>query len=315
MATKCLTPVRGRRIRVTKLDDCARPVYGDASSAVSSGFVSVAFTANTTESDEINVPNANGEPCVYEPAESTLVGYGVEIVFCNVDPEVFSLITGQAVIEDADGNVIGFAINTKRKLTTGFALEIWTGLAGGDTCSTPGSQGNFGYLLVPFVRGGIVGDFTIENNAVNFTISNGNTREGNSWGVGPYNDIQLNASDVAGPLLQPADPADAFQFFQTSIAPPEAVCGTRPLLDPSTEALTGISGAVTGAVVAFTPAPNDIAAPTWYDFGDGTWTYLPSSALGATSHTYKKAGTYTVKASTNGTWVTTTVTTTVDATN
>lgn len=310
MATKCLTPVRGRRIRVTKLDDCARPVYGDASSAVSEGFVSVAFTANTTETDEINIPNAAGKPCVYEPAETTLVGYGIEIVFCNVDPDIFAMITGQDVIEDADGNVVGFAINTKVALTSGFALEIWTGVQGGDACSTPGAQGNYGYLLVPFIRGGIVGDFTIENNAVTFTITGGNTREGNQWGFGPYSDIQLTAADVPGPLLQAADSADAFRFFQTSIAPPEAACGARPLLDPSTEALTSIAGVPTGLTVAFTPTPADINAPAWYDFGDGTWTYLPASALAATSHTYAAPGTYTVKASTNGVWVTTTVTVT-----
>ena len=169
MATKCLTPIKGRRIRVTKLDDCARPVYGDASSAVSDGFTTITFTANTTESDEINITNAAGEVCVYEPAETTLVGYGVEIAFCNVDPDVFALITGQSVIEDADGNVVGFSVNTKVKLTSGFALEIWTGVAGGDACTTPGAQGNYGYLLVPYLRGGIVGDFTIENNAVTFT--------------------------------------------------------------------------------------------------------------------------------------------------
>lgn len=308
MATKCLTPVKGRRIRITKLDDCFRPVYGEASQAVSSGFVSVAFTANTTESDEISVTNAAGEVCVYEPAETTLVGYGVEIVFCNVDPDVFALITGQDVVEDANGDVVGFAINVNRKLTSGFALEIWTGIQGGDACSDPGAQGNFGRLIVPAIRGGIVGDFTIENNAVNFTISGGNTRAGNSWGVGPYADAQMDALGDPGPLLQPMDPGDAFRFFQSSVAPPEAACGSRPLLDPSVEALTDIDGVATGLSVAFTPTPADINAPAWYDFGDGTWAYLPASALAATSHTYAAAGTYTVRASTNGVWVTTTVT-------
>lgn len=307
MATKCLTPVKGRRIRVTRLDECARPVYGDCSSAVSSGFTTITLTANTTESDEISVTNAAGEVCVYEPAETTLVGYGVEIAFCNVDPEVFALITGQEVVEDAAGDVVGFSINTKKKLTAGFALEIWTGIQGGDACSTEGAQGNYGYLVLPFLRGGIVGDFEISNNAVTFTITGANTREGNSWGVGPYPDIQLDDTDTAGPLLKALDPADAFTFFQTGVTPPAAACGCRPLLDPTVEALTAIVASGTGLTKTFTPTPADISAPVWYDFGDGTWTLLPSSALGATSHTYAAAGTYTVKASSNGTWVETTV--------
>ena len=50
MATKCLSLVKGRRIRLTELDGCGRPVYGEGSQAVSKGFISVALTANTSES-------------------------------------------------------------------------------------------------------------------------------------------------------------------------------------------------------------------------------------------------------------------------
>ena len=77
-ATKCLSLVKGRRIRVTKLDSCGRPIYGDDSQVVSKGFISVAFTANTSESDEINVTNAAGEVCVFEAAVTSLTGYGLE---------------------------------------------------------------------------------------------------------------------------------------------------------------------------------------------------------------------------------------------
>src|SRR6476469_1177698 len=106
MPTKCLSLVKGRRIRLTRLDGCGRPVYGDCSTSVSKGFISVAFTANTTESDEISVTNAAGEICVFEPAETSLTGYAVEIAFCEVDPELFSLVTGQPIVTDASGNAI-----------------------------------------------------------------------------------------------------------------------------------------------------------------------------------------------------------------
>jgi hypothetical protein len=46
--------------------------------------------------------------------------------------------------------------------------------------------------------------------------------------------------------------------------------------------------------------------PVWYDFGDGTWDYV--DAPGASNHEYENPGTYTVRASQNGTWVSTTVT-------
>ncbi|HEX5018629.1 MAG TPA: hypothetical protein VFX15_13715, partial [Actinomycetes bacterium] len=72
-------------------------------------------------------------------------------------------------------------------------------------------------------------------------------------------------------------------------------------------AITSITATPTGLDVDFTvtPAASD---PVWYDFGDGTWDYV--AAPGAASHTYAAAGTYTVKATTNGTWVSTSVTVT-----
>ena len=186
--TKCLSLVKGRRIRVTKLDACGRPIYGDSSHVVSKGFISVAFTANTSESDEISVTNAAGDLCVFEAAVTSLTGYGLEVQFCEVDPELFSLVTGQPVVKAPDGTtVIGFDIDTKISLdNSNFALELWAGSPATDSCSNPGATGAFGYLLLPFLKGGILGDFTVENGAVTFTVTGANTSEGNAWGVGPY---------------------------------------------------------------------------------------------------------------------------------
>jgi hypothetical protein len=310
--TKCLSLVKGRRIRVTKLDGCGRPIFGECSQAVSKGFISVAFTANTLDTDEINVTNAAGERCVYEPAETSLTGYTLEIQFCEVDPELFALVTGQPVTYDASGdNGNGFDSDAQTSLTAGgVALELWAGAANTDACATEGSQGAFGYLLVPFLKGGIVGDFTVENGAVTFTLTGASTRDGNAWGVGPSTDIMLDDSvtPVPGPMTSPVSATTALRTMIVDVAPPTALCGCRPLMDPSVEPLVSISGVATGMTVAFTPDPEDIAASVWYDFGDGTWDYLAPGALGATSHPYDAPGTYTVRATSNGTWVETTVT-------
>jgi hypothetical protein len=305
--TKCLSLVKGRRIRVTALDSCGRPIYGDCSQVTSKGFISVAFTANTTDSDEISVTNASGEVCVFEAAVTSLTGYGIEIQFCEVDPELFALVTGQPVVTAADGNtVIGFDVDTKIGLeNSNFALELWAGSPTGDACADPNAQGNYGYLLLPFLKGGILGDFTVENGAVTFTLTGANTSEGNSWGVGPY-DVMLGTgvTPVPGPMVTPVSTSTALRTMIVDVAPPEAACGCRPVLDPSAAALTSISGVVTDDTVALTATPAATSS-VWYDFGDGTWDYV--AAPGATSHTYATPGTYTVKASTNGTWVTTSV--------
>lgn len=304
--TKCIGLSRGRVMRVTRLDGCGRPVFSDASTVTSKGFVSVAYTANTKDSTEIALENADGSLGVHEPSETSLTGYGVEITFSNVDPEMLSLITDQANVEDADGNVIGFDVDTAVSLTAaGFGLEVWAGAPAGDACDTEGATGSFGYTLNPFIRGGILGDFTIGADAVSFKISGAQTRDGNAWGVGPYNDIMIGAGSVPGPMLTPVSKTLHLRQLLVDVAPPTPVCGARPLLDPSASGITAVSGTVTGSDVAFTVTPA-ATSPVWYDFGDGTWDYV--AAPGSTSHTYDNPGTYTVRASANGVWVTTTVT-------
>ena len=64
---KCITLVRGRVARVTRLDACARPVYGEYNSATTDGVITVNATANSTDTEEINVTNFAGRRCVYEP--------------------------------------------------------------------------------------------------------------------------------------------------------------------------------------------------------------------------------------------------------
>ena len=242
---------------------------------------------------------------MFEPAETTLTGYAVEIAFCEVDPELFALVTGQPVVLDSFGNAIGFDIDTATSLTgQGFALELWAGSAAGDACATEGAQGSYGYLLLPFLQGGIVGDFTVENGSVTFTLTGANTRDGNSWGVGPYADIQIGAGGQPGPMLSPVGSTVALRTILTDVAPPEAVCGCRPLLDPSNAALTGVAGVATGLTVDFDVTP-PATGEVWYDFGDGTWDIV--AAPGDASHDYDSAGTYTVKASQNGVWVTSSI--------
>lgn len=304
MVTRCATLVRGRMMRVTRLDNCGRVVYGDDSVVTSKGFVSVSYTANVDDGEEINVPNAAGERCVYEPAVPSLLGYTVEVAFCNVDPDLFAMMTGQRVLTDAFGDVVGFTMDTAVSASdTAFALEVWAGSPSTGGCAE-GAQGSFGYVLLPFLQGGIVGDFTIENAEVTFTVSNAATKDGNAWGVGPYN-VVLGADSEPAPLADPLTPTEAFAFLLTGVAPPEAECGARPLLDPADAALTDVTATPTLLSVEFAPVPVG-TDPWWIDFGDGTWDYEATG--GDITHVYAAAGTYTYTAYRGTSVITDTVT-------
>lgn len=293
-ASKCFSPVRGRAMRVTKLDGCGRPVYGEESVAVSEGFVTISFTANTDDGEEINVTNAAGKTCVREVPCPTFLGYSVEIEFCQVDPGLLAMLTGQDVVYDVTGAASGFRVNSDvSPCDSGFALEVWTGVPGVacDPNAAPGAVPS-GYLLLPYLQGGIFGDFTIENGAISFTVTGANTKTGSAWGVGPY-DVLRGAGGTPGPLATPIASGDHLHVEFTDLANPVGFCGTQPLLDPADPALSGVTVTPVDLVATFVAAPAG-SDPWWVDFGDGTWDYSPDGT--DLVHTYPAAGTYSYTA-------------------
>jgi hypothetical protein len=206
--TKEVAFLKGRRMRVTRLDACGRVVYGDNARATSEGFVSISVTSNTNATDEIRVTGAAGQTLLYEASVTELAGFSPELTFARVDPEMLSLMTGQPVVIDSFGNVVGFDVDTKIQLTgLGFALEVWMGApAGGDGCTDASATGQYGYVLFPFLQGGVLGDFSIENGGISFVLTGASTKDGNAWGRGPY-DVQLNGAAGAklpGKMISPS---------------------------------------------------------------------------------------------------------------
>lgn len=241
--------VRGRKMRVTAVDGCCAPAFGPDGQVVTEGFVSVALTANITTPDAITVTNANGKTCVNDQGCPEFNGYSAEITFCDVNPCLFAMVTGQPVVLDANGEVSGFRMNSGiSSCDQGFALEVWMGVPG---VACAGESGAFGYLLIPCLQGGVVGDFTIENAAVTFTVTGAVTKGGNSWGAGPYNVVE-DADGDPSTLPSPIDPDDHLYVTFTTIAPPDDTDGCVALEPPAPPA----TGATAGAPGAWTPAGN-----------------------------------------------------------
>jgi len=101
MPSICMKPVGGTRMRITKLDSCGTILTGGSScSVVSAGFVSVERTAEYEDPVEIVVPNANGDICLKDRRPAQFKWYTYNITFCEVDPELYALITGSAAVLD-----------------------------------------------------------------------------------------------------------------------------------------------------------------------------------------------------------------------
>jgi hypothetical protein len=242
MPTKKLPMIRGRAMRVTRLTACGAPSLGPASKIETAGFVSVSLTSNTQTPEAIEVTNANGDICISDTPVSKFINYGAEIAFCGVDPELVAMLTGQPVVMGgtASADIVGFRQNSRIDVNLiGFALELWTGIAG-DAC-TAGSV-DYGYILLPFLKGGTLSDFTVENGAINFTLTGATTRDGAGWGVGPYN-VTLGPTGISSPLLTTITVGDHLHVERVSVAPPTPVdTGATAVGVPATSLVAGTPG-------------------------------------------------------------------------
>ncbi|MEU9760288.1 hypothetical protein AB0D98_11070 [Streptomyces sp. NPDC047987] len=294
----CPPLLRGVVMRATRLDACGRPVYGDCNQVVTDGFITVSMSAETEEGEAISVTKANGQTCINEPGCEQLSGYTLEMEFCAVDPDLVQIMNPSfEIYRDYDGNPIGWDESVELKCDTGYALELWTNVyASGDACSGAGSQGEWGYLLLPWVVGGAPGDLEIGNDAVSFTF-NGRTKVGAGWRRGPYN-VQAGAGGIPVPLLKPVGPKTPRRFFKTTIRPPEPECGCqpvdRPTPDPADLYITGIGNESPRKTIRFR-ADNHGFGPLMVDFGDGTPPQEVADGAWVT-HVYDTDGTYTIKA-------------------
>jgi len=227
MSTECYAQVRGSVIRVTRLDSCGDPDPGSSAVVVSKRISTVTIEEVTDDGTNVRERNFADELCIVDDAFTSVIGYTADIALCGVDPGLISLLTGQPTVTNAAGDIVGFDANTGIDLDSfGFALEIWSRIAG-SACDPSGNR-KWGYTPFPFLKGGRLGGFSFENGAVQFTISGAQTRDGNGWGVGPY-DVDRDELGDPAPLHTPLDVNTHYRNIVVSLDPPEASCGAFAL--------------------------------------------------------------------------------------
>lgn len=289
MATNCFTPLRGRRMRATTLDTCGRVVYGVCSQVVTRGFVKVEMKANKEAGTEVKVKNAGDEICALQPGCDQLNWYDVTITFCQVDPDLVLMLNPNFTkLLDLNGDVNGWAETYTLQCDKGIALELWTDTVGSNVCDNPNAVGAFGYILLPWITGGSIGDLTVENAAVSFVLT-GRTRKNPKWGAGPYN-VQLTgtAPGTPGPLITPVGPDEPRRIMVVTVPPPVDKCGCQPLSNPAGPTITAVEDTADATRMTVKVTPPGTGGPFTIDWGDGTaTTTLPT---GGSSHLYVKAG-------------------------
>lgn len=224
----CAKPLQGETLRATRLDVCGDPEFGECAYGVSDGWIQAVLTPNQEEGERFLQRRANGTAIVNQRGRPILNWYDVSIQFQEVDPELFTILTGLLPYENDLGQVIGFPVTESDYATADFGLELWMGNAE-EECPPEGEPlPFFGYNLLPWVTEGAIADtITIANQLITFTV-NGRTRKGTPWGVGPY-DVVLDMNGDPSPLFS-AIPTDTHHLpIWTQLPPPEPVCGCLSL--------------------------------------------------------------------------------------
>jgi hypothetical protein len=218
VTTICHTPIGGQAVRVTLLSTAGVPVTGAGAGALSSSWTSVAMTDQVDNPVEYRIRRGAARACQPVRTQPKLNWVDMTAVFVRADPELLHLITGQTLIADAFGANVGWAADMDTYATGTFALELWTRLTGADRCVP-----RYGYLLLPWLVGGVQGDVTFDRGTVSFTIKAA-TQAGNQWGQGPYS-VVADSSGNPTKLLSPV-PAQRHRHWQvTTVAPPSVTCG------------------------------------------------------------------------------------------
>lgn len=226
MASVCPAVVRGRIMRLTRLDACGVPVIGASTTVVSDGFISVEASDQYEGGDPIRVLNASGDLCIDAKGKPQLAQEDLVITLCQVNPDAINIMTGAPLVLDAatpTPNTVGFRKQCGNA-DVNFALEVWSDIT--NQACTAGAK-SYWYSLWPLLTDATYGDYTIENGAVNMVI-NASAFCASGWSVGPY-DVVLDGASAPSPLLTAIGATDLWHGQVTAVAPPASSCGVQAL--------------------------------------------------------------------------------------
>lgn len=219
MTSQCVTPIKGRVIRVMKLDVCGNVVSGASSSmVVADGFISVKSTPQYEDGTEFIKKRADGLLCVNQKDPGQLKRVELEAVFCVIDPDLRVIMDATRLLTTGSTTGTG-GVMTDALVSNRFSLEIWQNVAGRNACNALGQQ-QYVYWAYPNLGNSQILDFTVGNEALEWHEKMESASSGSFWGTFPTTlppSGYLNGSSfVAG---------DHFGWNITTIAPPTASCG------------------------------------------------------------------------------------------
>jgi hypothetical protein len=216
MPSECRSVLKSCLARFVRLDSCGGIVVGPSSKLTTKGYISVTATAQIETGEEFLVKNACGELCINEKDDDQFKRYDLELLLCQIDPELLELISSARLLVDGEGVTKGFA-HGESTTVENFSLELWTKVTPAD-CS--GEDPEWYWFAFPWVTNGMLTDITFENGPLQLTLTGSTRGAGDGWGRGLGPDCIL-------PEDSPAESGDHMLAYLTTVQPPSPVCGLQ----------------------------------------------------------------------------------------
>lgn len=274
-----IQPVKGTRLRATKVNSCGKPIAGSRSRLVTNGYISVNLNPVMREAQDLTQQNAEGIDCFSDRTPPFRRWYTPAIELCNVNTGLLTMFTGWESLVDELAAAVGYRDSDTIESTYGVAIEVWTSGKMEDDCAvipttdatlSDASTGkSYGYFLFAGTEWA-PGDIKISAAVSSFTLT-GRTIAMPYWGHGPYN-VQANSSGVARRLISATSNKEHLTVLRTPIAPPDPTPGHEPVALALASLFTGTNyyygGPSNAAPIAI--APEQGSSESWTLTTSGT---------------------------------------------
>lgn len=274
--TTCMIPGTWEVVRITRIDACGRPVYGECNAVVSRCVATITDTPEVEEAEPRTQTGFDGTACATEVGCDRISYHTLEATWSQINLDAFAFMNPAArITRDSSGEAIGRFANQRIDCSGGYAVEVWARAMGeSDACAGQSeAEGQWYYRVYPWVTGATPGDLTMGGtDEVAFTFT-GRTKTGARWGRGPY-DITLVDGMPSG-LPEAFDPEEEEPYWEgiVTLPPPEADCDCvevpRPIPEPATLSITADPADTTRMTVRLIPDNNGLG-PVMVDWGDGS---------------------------------------------
>lgn len=221
MSPICVDSIKICALRVTALDDLGNVAEGPNNYVATNRESQLQYTGNVDKGKDLYYRNGCDQPLATYKSPELLKRFDLSLDLYSLEPAVQSLLLGAPILDDADGNPVGFEYalqdcpsDPSPPLT---AVEAWSWSW---DCDAQVPSVPYWYFVWPMVQWSSDQANILQTDLLQPKLT-GFTRRNPLWGHGPYGGV------VQGPAGGPTflSSTGGLAVFLTSTAPPDPVCG------------------------------------------------------------------------------------------